>query len=69
MILHTDASDVDIGAVLSQVQQGTERVLAYGSRKLTKTKQNYCTTRRELLAMVEFMSLFQQYLLERASGG
>ena len=29
-------TDVDIGAVLSQVQQGTERVSAYGSRKLSK---------------------------------
>lgn len=25
------------------VQQGTERVLAYGSRELTKTEHNYCT--------------------------
>lgn len=40
MILDTDTSDVDIGAVLPQVQQGTEQVLAYGSRKLSKTQQN-----------------------------
>lgn len=65
MILDTDASDVGIGAVLSQVQQGSERVLAYGSRKLSKTEQNYCTTRRELLAVVEFTSHFRQYLLGR----
>lgn len=45
MILDTDASYVGVGAVLSQVQQGTERVLAYGSHKLSKTEQNYCTTR------------------------
>lgn len=44
MILDTDASDVGIGVVLSQAQQRTEHVLAYGSRKLTKTEQNYCTT-------------------------
>lgn len=61
MILDTDASDVGIGAILSQVKQGMERVLAYGSRKLSE--QNYCTTRRELLAVVEFMSHFWQYLL------
>ncbi|XP_061754270.1 uncharacterized protein LOC133551511 isoform X2 [Nerophis ophidion] len=65
MILDTDASDVGIGAVLSQVQQGVERVLAYGSRKLSKTEQNYCTTRRELLAVVDFTSHFRQYLLGR----
>nr|XP_061825306.1 uncharacterized protein LOC133612154 [Nerophis lumbriciformis] len=65
MILDTDASDVGIGAVLSQFQQGVERVLAYGSRKLSKTEQNYCTTRRELLAVVDFTSHFRQYLLGR----
>lgn len=63
MILDTDASDKGIGAVLSQMQQGVERVLAYGSRKLAKTKQNYCTTRHELLAIVDFTSHFHQYLL------
>jgi len=63
MILDTDTSDVDIGAVLYQMQQGRERVLAYGSCALSKTEQNYCTTRRELLAVVEFTSHFRQYLL------
>lgn len=63
MILDTDASDIGIGAVLSQVEHGTECVLAYGSRKFTKSEQNYCTTRRELLAVVEFTSHFRQYLL------
>uniref|UniRef100_A0AAV2K8I4 RNA-directed DNA polymerase n=1 Tax=Knipowitschia caucasica TaxID=637954 RepID=A0AAV2K8I4_KNICA len=65
MILDTDASDTGIGAVLSQMQGGTERVLAYGSRKLAKAEQNYCTTRRELLAIVDFTSNFRQYLLGR----
>ncbi|CAI5671880.1 unnamed protein product [Oreochromis niloticus] len=63
MKLDTDASDTDIGAVLSQMQQGVERVLAYGSRKLSRTEQNYCTTQRELLAVVDFTSHFRQYLL------
>lgn len=66
MILDTDASDTGIGAVLSQMQGGTERVLAYGSRKLSKAEQNYCTTRRELLAIVDFTSHFRQYLLGRS---
>ncbi|KAL6458845.1 hypothetical protein MHYP_G00323170 [Metynnis hypsauchen] len=65
LILDTDASNFGIGAVLSQMQDGAERVLAYGSRRLSSTEQNYCTTRRELLAVVEFSRHFRQYLLGR----
>jgi len=65
LFLDTNTSDWGIGAVLSQTQGGEERVLAYGSRRLSATEQNYCTTRRELLAGVEFTSHFRQYLLGR----
>lgn len=65
LFLDTDASDWGIGAVLSQLQGGEERVLAYGSRRLSATEQNYCTTRRELPAAVDFTSFFRQYLLGR----
>jgi len=52
-IFDTDASNIDVGAVLSQVQKGEEKVIAYFSRVLSKTEKNYCVTRRELLAIVE----------------
>ena len=49
-ILDTDASAVGVGAVLSQVQEGKERVIAYYSKTLAPPERNYCVTRRELLA-------------------
>ena len=64
-ILDTDASDRAIGAVLSQRQDGVERVVAYASRALDRREQNYCVTRKELLAIVHFMKYFRQYLLGR----
>ena len=64
-ILDTDASNVGIGAVLSQSIQGEERVIAYGSRILTKAERQYCITRRELLAVIFFTRYFRHYLTGR----
>ena len=65
-ILDTDASDTGIGAVLSQLDDdGRERVIAYGSRLLTKTERRYCVTRRELLAVVTFTKQYRSYLTGR----
>ena len=61
-ILDTDASDVGVGAVLSQVQQGKERVIAYYSKTLAPAERNYCVTRRELLAVVKAVKHFRPYL-------
>ena len=61
-LLDTDASNEGIGAVLSQVIDGKERVISYASRVLNKAERNYCTTRKELLAVVVFLKQFRQYL-------
>ena len=65
LILDTDASKDGIGGVLSQVHDGHERVIAYGSKVLNKAEQNYCVTRRELLAVVTYLKHFKQYLYGR----
>ena len=62
-VLDTDASDTGIGAVLSQIDgEGQERVVAYGSRLLTKPERRYCVTRRELPAVVTFTKQYRSYL-------
>ena len=61
-VLDTDASDHGIGAVLSQLQDGVERPIAFASRTLSKSERNYCVTRRELLAIVEFVKQHRHYL-------
>lgn len=63
--LDTDASDMGIGAVLSQEENGCERVIAYASRALTKQERKYATTKKELLSMVTFIKYFKHYLLGR----
>ena len=62
-ILDTDASLDTVGAVLSQVQDGVEHVIAYGSRTLSKPEQNYCVTDQDLLAVRFFMEYYKHYLL------
>ena len=64
-ILDTDASNWAIGAVLSQAQQGEERVIAYFSKSLSKPERQYCVTRKELLAVVQAIKHFHHYLYGR----
>ena len=64
-ILDVDASNTAIGAELLQVVDGKERVVSYASYRLTPQQRNYCTTRRELLAVVRFTNHFKHYLLGR----
>ena len=64
-ILDTDASDHSIGSELLQIQDGVEKVISYGSFVLTPEQRRYCTTRKELLAVVKFTRQFRHYLLGR----
>ena len=62
--LHTDASENGLGAVLYQKQDNdTERVIAYASRTLSKSKRNYDTHKLEFLALKwSITERFHEYL-------
>ena len=49
--LHTDASMKGLGAVLCQKQGDHKRVIAYASRALSKSEQNYSAYKLEFLAL------------------
>jgi hypothetical protein len=57
--IHTDASDVQLGAVISQ----KGKPIAFYSRKLTPTQQRYTTGEREMLSIVETLKEFRNILL------
>ena len=63
-ILHTDASTMGLGAVLSQKQpDGMERVVAYASRSLNKSERNYDAHKLEFLALKwAITEQFHEYL-------
>ena len=50
--LTTDASNVGLGAVLTQSQNSADRVVSYASRTLTDIKQMCFTTEKEALAIL-----------------
>ena len=58
----TDASDLAIGAILSQDHGKGEQPIAYESRKLFPVEQNYTTHEKELLAIVHAIKLWHIYL-------
>ncbi len=65
LIMDTDASNEAVGVVLSQVQDGVERVLAYYSKTHNRPERQYCVTRKELLAVVKGVRHFHVYLYGR----
>ena len=61
-VLDSDASNLAAGAVLSQIQEGQERVIAYWSKAWSKSQKHYDVPKRELLAALLAMEAFGYYL-------
>ena len=61
-ILNTDVSKVAVAAILSQIQNGVERPIAYASRQMNKAEQSYSASEPEMLALVWATKYFLCYL-------
>ena len=57
-----DASDLAIGVVLGQRENGKPHVVYYASKTLNEAQRNY-TTEKELLAVVYALDKFRAYLV------
>ena len=64
-VIEVDASQKLLGAVCSQYQNGTLRVIEFASRRLNRSEENFCVTRREILALVFALRQFRPYVLCR----
>ena len=62
-IITSDASDFAVGAVVSQVWDDGEHLVAYESRKMNVAEVNYATHERELLAVIHVLRTWRHYLL------
>lgn len=61
-IVETDSSDLAIGAVLVQMQNGERKTIAYFSKKLSHTQRKYSATERECLAVLLSIEHFRHFL-------
>ena len=61
-ILYTDASREAVGYVLSQEQDGVERVICYGGKSLSLCESNYSITELEFLAAAYAVEDCDEYL-------
>ncbi len=63
-VMDTDASNLAVGAVISQVQDGEEKVIMYRSKAFSGSQQRWYMTRRDLFTIIHFVTVkFSYYLL------
>lgn len=60
--VQSDASDKAVGAVLTQIQNDHEVVIAYMSQKLSPTQEKYSVTEKECLALILAIEKWRGYL-------
>ena len=60
-----DASDLTIGAVLGQREEGKPYVVYYARKTLNEAQRNYTTPEKELLAVVYALDKFRAYSLRK----
>ncbi|GFS11316.1 integrase core domain protein [Elysia marginata] len=63
--VNTDASDVGLGAVLSQRQHGREVPIAYASHTLQPRERSFATNEKEALACIWACETWEKYLTGR----
>lgn len=61
-IIETDSSDLAVGAVLVQIQDGERKTIAYYSKKLSSTQRRYSATERECLAVLLSIEHFKHFV-------
>ena len=60
--LYTDSSDLAVGAVLVQEQDGIDKPVAYLSHQLNKTQRKWAIIEKEAYAIVYALGKFRHYL-------
>ncbi len=65
-VVDTDASNLEIGAVLQQIQESEEKVIMYGSKAFSESQRRWFMTSRELFTIIHFVTVkFSYYLLNQ----
>eukprot|EP00112_Aurelia_sp_Birch-Aquarium-sp1_P008584 Seg1949.8 transcript_id=Seg1949.8/GoldUCD/mRNA.D3Y31 product="Retrovirus-related Pol polyprotein from transposon 17.6" protein_id=Seg1949.8/GoldUCD/D3Y31 len=63
--VQSDASDKGFGAILGQIRNGSEVVVAYASKAITRNEANWSTLEKEAFTIIWSIKYFRHYLYGR----